>query len=152
MLDTGSVEVNSRLEDILERIRDDLANGRLNVRKDWDKWRDTLIFREEQRTIGSRMITHNDFRAILMDYGTLSDLLESDRAKARWTTPATAFFVELQDEKDFRLIRMLRLIVHLGELLSLLTPGTLPPDIRKMAKEARQKLTSLGFELSPPLP
>ncbi len=152
MLDTGSVEVNSRLEDILERIRDDLANGRLNVRKDWDKWRDTLIFREEQRTIGSRMITHNDSRAILMDYGTLSDLLESDRAKARWTTPATAFFVELQDEKDFRLIRMLRLIVHLGELLSLLTPGTLPPDIRKMAKEARQKLTSLGFELSPPLP
>ena len=126
LLDAGAERQNNALEICLGSIRNVLADGDVNGRKDRAEYYDVLIFREEQRAIGHRMIASEPERG-LIDFGTFCERLEKDPegdADARWFVAAARFFSELRDVKDFRIIRMQLLVVHLTELRTLLVPNS----------------------------
>ena len=141
--DLGLMNVQSRqngkaLEDCIKSIRSDLADGQLNLHPDWIKWRDFLIFREEQRAIAYRMIAQSPSLG-LIDYGTFCEMLGSDSA-GRWFTSAVQFFVEIGFDQDFRRTRMKLLVVHLTALRELLQPGSVWPPHLKGSKQFKGEL------------
>jgi hypothetical protein len=145
MLDSGSVELNRRLEDLIYKIRGDLANGHLNNNSDWSQWRDALIFHEVQRAIGHRMFVQANGRASLLDYGTFCEILEAGSSAARWMWPAAIFFESLGGKKDFRLVRMQMLVVHLNDLMWLLEPKHVPPEHVAAARQIEERLRAAGY-------
>jgi hypothetical protein len=120
-LDTGKKKSNERLEIVLEKIRADLADGQLNPAPDFFTWNDRLIFREEQRAIGEKMITDTNLR-VVMGYGAFHALFDNARTNDElwWVRVAYGFILDLADEKDFRRQRLEWMDEHLGEVISLL--------------------------------
>lgn len=127
-MDFETLGLSRTLETALANIQSALADGQLNQRDDWSEWRDCLLFREELRAIGSRMIADKDKLAIL-DFATFTEIVEADptgNSSGRWFVQAAHFFEHLRLEKDFRLVRMRMLVVHLNILMELLQPGRIP--------------------------
>ena len=146
LLDAGVEDKNRALDICLQSIRSDLADGHINRNSDRHKWTDALIFREEQRAIGHRMIAGPTTG--LVDFGSFCEQLELDlegNGSARWFVLAGRFFTNLQDDKDFRLIRMQRLVVHLTDLRELLHPSSILPAHLEGAKRLADQLTDKGY-------
>lgn len=119
-LESGKSTKNKVVERKLEAIRADLADGQLNTSNDWISWHDRLVFREEQRAIGEIMIVKTDHSATVMGYGEFCAKLEKSSAGSRdhWLETALCFFLDPPNvDKNFHLIRLKRLIVHLVELM-----------------------------------
>ena len=108
-------------------IRSDLADGQLNKAPDWQTWHDMLLFREEQRAIGESMIILSDGARTVMGYAEFSNVFfdNSNINQAKWLHIAATFLLDPKPSKDFRKIRMQRLLVHLVELANVLSPGRL---------------------------
>ena len=122
-LHSGNNEHSNALETAVGLIRSDLADGHLNEAEDWLDWRDTLIFREELRAIGESMIEVRGATRTVMGYCRFVELIESNvpSSTQRWSNVALNFMLDLEAERrDFRQIRLKRLLVHLVELLKLL--------------------------------
>jgi hypothetical protein len=121
-LNTDEKEVSRILEDALENIRNDLADGRLNKASDFQKWNDRLIFREEQRAIGEAMITDTSPRTV-MGYGAFRALFERSRADDElwWMRVVLNFLSDMADMKDFRRDRFKLMREHLERAIDLLS-------------------------------
>ena len=65
-----------------------------------------------------------------MGYAEFCDLFPGDAntSRAKWLRTAAEFLLDLKAAKDFRQIRMQRLIVHLVELVDILSPARLRDD------------------------
>jgi hypothetical protein len=138
-LNSGSSKNAKTLELAIERVRGDFADGHINHSKDWDKWRDELIFREELRAIGESLIETRGNNRTVMGYGRYCEQLESPSANniQHWSKVVFNFYLELENSgKDFRQIRMKRQVVHLVEIMQLLDSSAIEPKI----KEAYGKL------------
>ena len=149
-LDPGILDRNGRLEACLSDIKGTLADGWLNQHEDRGQWRDALLFREEQRAIGRRMALGKD-RPEVIDFGTFYEILVADpegKGAARWFLLAAAFFERLEDDRDFRLVRMKMLVVHLTTLMELLQPGRIPRVYVASADEFRRDLARLAGQPS----
>ena len=103
LLDAGDEPQSKALDACLEKIRADLADGQINTHDDWHSWVDALIFREEQRAIGFRMINAS-LETGVMDFGTFYEKLEKDldgAGAARWLLLAQDFFRIYRTRKTF---------------------------------------------------
>jgi hypothetical protein len=120
-LDAGSQRANRRLEEVLTRVRSDLADGQLNQAADWDTWRDRLLFREEQRAVGEGMITGTNSRVVI-GYGVFCTLFEKAAADDGlwWLRVARNFLLDLETSKDFRRERLQRMQTDLVAMATLL--------------------------------
>lgn len=132
-LNSGHDDLNRRLDSCILNIRDDIAQGGLNEANDWHNWTDILVFREEQRAIGEMMIVTDDKTKVVMGYGKFSALFNSSSKsdQSPWIQVATSFFLDPKNKKDFRLIRIKRMIVHLVELIELLDKSEVPAQMEK---------------------
>jgi hypothetical protein len=121
-LNAGEKKVSKILENALENIRNDLADGRLNKAPDFQKWNDRLIFREEQRAIGEAMITGTSPRMV-MGYGAFRALFEHSKADDElwWMRVVLNFLLDMADMKDFRRDRFKLMRDHLERAISLLS-------------------------------
>ena len=118
---------NTALQKLLNEIREDFAAGTLNCAKDWDCWSDALIFREDQRAVGEAMITSVNGIRTVMGYGAFVTMLEDTTSVGnRWLRVVTNFLIDPGKEKDFRLVRYQRLIIHLVDLVRALDERRLP--------------------------
>lgn len=120
------------VEGAIFAIRSDLADGQLNDATDWASWHDALIFREEQRAIGESMIVTVGQTRTIMGYAEFSESFPGggQSSRERWLTRAAALFLDLEPVKDFRQVRMQRLVVHLANLVELLAPNRVRQDHR----------------------
>ncbi len=120
-LDTGRRAINERLEKGLEGIRGDLADGQLNEASDRREWSDRLIFREEQRAIGEKMIIGDSTRVVI-GYAAFHALFERADADDElwWLRAARGFLLDPQETRDFRRQRLERMRDHLATTMALL--------------------------------
>lgn len=145
-LDTGRNDLNKKLEESLNEIKNDLADGQINKAEDWLNWSDALLFLEVQRAIGERMIPNAGNSKGIIGYAKFSELFDSEQEKEQdyWIKIATNFFLfPTKGSKDFRIIRIKRLIVHLVNLLELLDKTHLKNKFVKMRKEYQAELLNL---------
>lgn len=128
-LQSRSNELTSKLDQAIADIRTDWADGHLNDDDDWEKWEDTLVFREELRAIGEAMIEPRGASRAVMGYGKFCQLFEGaeDSSTRRWAMVVANFFVgQGSTDLDFRKVRLQRLLVHLAVLVEFL--GGKPRD------------------------
>jgi len=140
-LHSGSHRHSKQLEQGIELIRSDLADGQLNKAEDWNHWRDTLIFREELRAIGESMIELHGATRTIMGYGRFVELLDSNDPSPtqRWARVVLNFLLDLEEHRpDFRRARLKLLRDHLGDLNRLLEEAS----IKKFIVEAWAKWTN----------
>jgi hypothetical protein len=119
----------SVIESWIEELRSDLADGQHNTHEDWHAWRDRLVFREELRAIGEWMIAAPPSQGII-GYASFCNFV-AQHPDAEWLAVTANFFVNLQTTQDFRKARLLRLIVHLHELLEALDEERIPEKLSK---------------------
>jgi hypothetical protein len=144
-LQAGSNKRSNELERVLHLMREDLANGQLNRAKDWLGWRDVLVFREELRAIGESMIENRNVGRTVMGYGRFVDLFngQDPSPTQRWAHVLLSFLLDLgAEQRDFRRIRLQRLVVHLVDLLVLLDKKSVETGLL----EVRQRLFSEAIE------
>jgi hypothetical protein len=145
------------LETCLRKIQGVLADGWINQHSDWREWKDCLLYREEQRAIGSAMAVSKDALQVL-DFGQFTVALERDPegiGEAKWLVQAAHFFDCLKRDKDFRLVRMRMLVTYLTDLMELLQPGRIDRSHVQTAEQYRgtlEKLTGGPAFASTPLP
>jgi hypothetical protein len=118
-------EMVTKIETVLKDLRIDLADGRLNTNKDWHMWKDRLVFREELRGIGERMIAENDQ---VVGYATFCDFHQHPEHND-WLDVCYNFFLNLGDKKDFRRVRIFRAVAHLYELMEAIDPTNIPVEL-----------------------
>lgn len=126
-LDTDKIDKNRAMDVCLRKVQSVLADGWINQHQDWKKWKDCLLYREEQRAIGSTMALSGDALQIA-DFGRFTATIENDPngdSEAKWLIQAAHFFESIERKKDFRVVRMKLLVVYLTELMELLQPGRL---------------------------
>jgi hypothetical protein len=137
------------LERAIEFIREDFADGQLNQSKDWSRWRDTLIFREELRAIGESMIESRGTARTILGYARFAELFDAEAAASstkRWAAVLLNFLLDLEEKRpDFRLTRLKRLLVHLVDVVVLLDEHSVP----KYLLEARTKYASDSLQDRP---
>jgi hypothetical protein len=111
-----------RVDRALYAIRSDIADGQLNAAEDWQTWYDELLFREEQRAIGESMVIGEGAVRTIMGYAEFCDLFpgQGGTSREKWLLTASTFLLDAK-RKDFREFRMRRLIVHLVELVAVLS-------------------------------
>jgi hypothetical protein len=126
-LDTAGGSSKGRVDRAIFAVRSDLADGQLNKARDREHWHDALLFREEQRAIGESMIVSTSESRTVMGYAEFCVLFlgKAETSRAEWLRKAGAFLFDQKARKDFRKIRMQRLIVHLVELVDILSPTRL---------------------------
>jgi hypothetical protein len=142
-LQMGNNAHTLNLEQSVSLIRSDLADGQLNQAGDWEKWRDTLIFREELRAIGESLIETRGSTRTVMGYGRYCEHLEATTPNAvqRWSPVVLNFFLDLEaNGKDFRQTRMKRLLVHLVDLIGAIDHSTIEPYLEKACSECRTEV------------
>lgn len=145
--DLGLINVNAKpegqkLEEHIRHIRSALADGQMNYHERPEQWRDSLIFREEQRAIAHRMIASGSSIG-LIDFGTFCEMADKELKGGdsdRWFTTAIHFFSNLRTERDFRLTRMKWLVVHLTALRQLLQPKSIPDEHIKGSESLKEEL------------
>ena len=136
-LHAGDYEHSRKLDQAIELIRSDLADGHHNKADDWLQWRDTLVFREELRAIGESMIEARGSARAVLGYGRFVELLESETVSLtrKWANVMLNFLLDLEVRQDFRQTRLKRLLVHLVDFMMLLDQ----PSIEKNLLDARAK-------------
>ena len=139
-LESGKSAKNRALERKLGAIRSDLADGQLNTANDWINWHDRLIFREEQRAIGEKMIIRTNDAVSVMGYAEFCEKYDGALSDTdQWFQIAISFLADPSNkEKDFQLIRLKRLVVHLVELMKELDKSR----VRDEQKEWLRKFSS----------
>jgi hypothetical protein len=132
---------SSDVERAIFALRADLADGQLNTAEDWASWHDALIFREEQRAIGESMIVTVGQVRTIMGYAEFSESFpgSGENSRQRWFTRAAAFLLDPQPSKDFRRVRLQRMVVHLTNLAELLAPNRL----RQEHRDSRAKYSAV---------
>lgn len=141
-LDSGRSGVNRQLESCITAIRSDLADGQLNMATDWYRWMDGVIFREEQRAIGETMIVRSGGVGMVMGYGQFCELLQkaSSEQPNPWFRQAMSLVTGLgRGGKDFRLIRLKRLVVHLVDLIQSLQPTSVSQHMADRREDYMQQ-------------
>ena len=129
-LDVSESKTNTELQTLLNAIREDLADGTLNSANDWPTWSDALIFREEQRAVGEAMIANVNGIRTVMGYGTFVAMFEDTLSTgSRWFQVVTNFLIDPGTEKDFRLVRYQKLVIHLVDLVRALDRKRLPEQL-----------------------
>lgn len=131
-LHPGNNKHAKKLEIAVSRIRGDLADGELNGANDWAQWKDTPLFREELRAIGESLIELRGTSRTVMGYGRYCEQLEASipNAVQRWSQLVVNFLIELEvGGKDFRHMRLKRLLVHVVDLMRLLDDSAIEPYI-----------------------
>jgi len=128
---------NRRFEVELANVRSDLADGRLNTAPDWDKWTDSLIFREEQRAIGEVMLIQSNGVKSIIGYGKFVEAMQNTGAPScyRWFDVVVRFFVDPVKTQDFRLVRYQRLVVHLVSLIEALDSRRVSDEFKAWKRE-----------------
>lgn len=118
-LSSSNDKVNRDLEKCLLALRSVFADGHLNSSDDWLQWTDFLIFREEQRGIGERMIVNNDGTKSVMGYIRFKELVQGyiDSNQNDWIGAAIDFLTDFKLNKDFRKERLCYLLFHFKNLL-----------------------------------
>lgn len=132
------------LDVAVDLIRQDLADGQINTADDWDGWRDSLVFREEMRAIGESMIEVRGSSRTVMGYGQYCECLDASASNAtqRWSAVVLNFLLDLESHgRDFRHIRLKRLLVHLVDLASLMDSTSVQPHLREASRRLRAELT-----------
>ncbi len=121
-LNSGNNKHSKQLENILDYFRSDLADGQLNMARNWSKWKDMLIFREEIRAIGESMLDFVGTTRTVMGYGKFCELFDSNDTnnKNRWIPNILSVFLDLDVNLDFRKNRIIRMMNHLINLVELL--------------------------------
>jgi hypothetical protein len=122
-LHSGRNKHSRDLEQAVELIRGDLADGQLNDAENWDEWRDALVFREELRAIGESIMEPRGTVRTVMGYGRFAELFDAPDPSPtqRWARVLLNFLLDLESERpDFRQTRLQRLMVHLVGLMELL--------------------------------
>jgi hypothetical protein len=133
----------SKLETAMGLIRSDLADGQLNRAKDWEKWRDRLIFREELRAIGESLIEARGSTRTVIGYGRYCELFEStdNNTVKRWLPVALNFLLDFEvSGMDFRKTRMKRLVVHLVDLMLLIDHNSIESFLEETCVRLRGEL------------
>jgi hypothetical protein len=124
-----------RLESAMERVREDLADGQLNIADDAAQWRDGMLFREELRALGECLHTVDGTGRTVIGYGSFCEKLRSCVRGDAFSTSVTAlsnFLVDLEDSgRDFRRTRLRRLFVHVVELMRTLDRKSVEPWLDK---------------------
>jgi hypothetical protein len=134
-LDASESKKNTALQKLLHEIHEDFAAGTLNCAKDWDCWSDALILREDQRAVGEAMITSVNGIRTVMGYGAFVAMLEDTSSTGnRWLRVVINFLIDPGKQKDFRLVRYQRLIIHLVDLVRTLDQRRLPEALEAAAK------------------
>jgi hypothetical protein len=121
---------DQRLDEAIKGFQGDLADGHLNDAKDFTAWVDRLIFREEQRAIGARMIRGDDHRVVLGYENFREDFERTDDDGGLWWLRTIRRFLMvdaaqlqgLEPVNDFRLERYKRMVAHLERCISVLSP------------------------------
>jgi hypothetical protein len=136
-LEVAQKRSSQALEEQIRNIRADMADGHLNTAEDWADWRDALIFREEQRALGDTMIVVSGGVRTVMGYGAFVTALEDVSSSAyRWTRVAVSFLADPgRVERDFRLERYRRLLVHLFALAQANEPARVSDRLRERVKK-----------------
>jgi hypothetical protein len=136
-VDTHATTQSRELESMMFLIRADMADMARNISTDAEGWYDVRLLREEQRAIGEAMIHEVEGQRTVLGYGEFCRLLaESEMVgRARWLRVAGAFMLDPKLTKDFRLLRLQRMVVHLVDLIGLLAPRRL----RDMHQQAREQ-------------
>jgi hypothetical protein len=136
-LHSGKNEHAAALAAAVDNIRIDLADGNINDAEDWDRMRDTLVFREELRAIGESLIETRGGTRAVMGYGRYVELLESPTPSPaqRWSLVVANFFLDLQSF-DFRQARLKRLFVHTVQLTRLLDGKSVEDHLRDVFDNA----------------
>lgn len=118
---------SKRLEDTLDKLRSDLADGQLNTAKNWSKWKDMLIFREEIRAIGESMLDSIGTSRTVMGYGKFCEIFDSKDVNNtnRWIPNILNIFLDLDVNLDFRKNRITRMMTHLISLIEILDKNKL---------------------------
>ena len=143
-LDSGHNRTNAEFQSLVEKLRSSLADGQLNKAKDWHKWHDSLIFREEQRAVGEVMIDNGGDRVIgYSDFCEKFDAAENPSVK-RWLNVAAGFLLDLRNaersQKDFRQARCLLLIDHGISLIECLDSGRVNEYLLNLRTKVQQDL------------
>ncbi|MBI3169053.1 MAG: hypothetical protein HYZ22_11275 [Chloroflexi bacterium] len=141
-LNPGNNSTAKSFDNVVERIRSDLADGQINTAEDWLQWHDTLIFREELRAIGESLIETRGTSRTVIGYGRYCDLLDSDTPNVvqRWAKVVLNFYLDLQSNgKDFRQIRLQKMFTHLVELLRLLDNTSVRPNLQEAYNKFRKQ-------------
>jgi len=141
-LHPGNKRRAKALEVAIGRVRSDLADGQINRAEDWQKWRDMLIFREELRAIGESLIVGGGSARSVMGYGLYCEHLESESLNPvqRWSRVVLNFYLELETTgKDFRQVRLQRMLVHLIKLMELLDSSSIEPYLQEAYTDLRPK-------------
>lgn len=129
----------------VEAIRSSIADGHLNDAGDWLDWKDSLIFREEQRAIGEKMLDvtrHN-----VLGYGAFVEKMVSheERLSDPWTVVAVNFLSDLKSvtdsvDRDFRRARCLLIVKHGVSLIECLNHERVTPRLHEFRKLADTNL------------
>jgi len=80
-----------------------------------------------------------------MGYGRYCDQLESDPPNVvqRWSPVMFNFFLELETHgKDFRRVRLKRMLVHLVALMRLLEPSSVEAYLQEAAAKLETEVTA----------
>jgi hypothetical protein len=76
-----------------------------------------------------------------MGYGRFVEVFENRPDPAvRWVNVLVAFLLDPQPTKDFRVVRLQRLIVHLLDLIEVLDGRRLTPELRQRRDNWRREL------------
>lgn len=122
-LDSGREHHNTELEKCLEVIREDFADGQINLAPNWEEWNDRLIFREELRAIGEVMLSEAPDGMGVLGYAKFCEKYasESENEIRKWMPVVQNFLLDLETCcLEFRRIRLARLVVHLVDLVELI--------------------------------
>lgn len=142
-LDVSESKTNTVLQNLLKELREDFADGTLNSATDWSFWSDALIFREEQRAVGEAMIVSANGVRTVMGYGSFVALLENPSSPAnRWIQVVINFLIDPGRNRDFRLVRYRRLVIHLVDLVRTLDRRRLPEHLAAAADRYLNYLNS----------
>lgn len=135
-VDTHAASQNRELESLMFLIRADMADMARNISTDAEGWYDVRLLREEQRAIGEAMIHEVEGQRTVLGYGEFCRLFVEKEmvGRARWLRVAGAFMLDPKAAKDFRLLRLQRMVVHLVDLVGLLAPRRLR-DVHQQASE-----------------
>jgi hypothetical protein len=89
------------------------------------------------------MITESCGIKIVMGFAEFCALFPSDEdtSRGRWIKVASSLFLDPKANRDFRLIRMRRLVAHLVDLVELLAPSRLRDDLRSARSKYHQFTT-----------
>lgn len=148
-LDSGHHNTNKKFESLVYKLRSSLADGRLNLATDWVDWKDSLIFREEQRAIGEAMM---DADGKILGYRAFCEKFtpRSPSSPDSWIGVAADFLLGLRSVsvkgKDFRPARCMLFIRHGISLIECLDRHRLNERLRRLHELVERDLAK--FPLS----